>query len=123
MFDGGAVKIYRVSEICEPGGVPVEGLYTLFAEFHFEERSIGMTRNYMAMQSNAKIDRLIRIWQDRYIKPDFICTINDGIDNVVDGVVVDAQYRIARVEHLDNGDGLKITDLTLERLDDLYEIS
>lgn len=116
MFDGGRVKIYQISEICEPGDMPVEGVYTLFAEFDFEERSIGMTRNYMAKQSNEQIDRLIRVWQDRYILPGYICKIDDGVDSSV-------QYRIARVEHLDNSDGLKVTDLTLERLDELYELS
>ena len=115
-FRDGIVKIYQISEIAEPGGMPVEGLYTLFAEFRFEERKIGVTRNYMAMQNNAKIDRLIRIWQDRYIKSDFICTIDDGIDD-------DVQYRISRVEHFKSDEELKLTDLTLERLDDLYELS
>lgn len=115
MFDGGRVKIYQISEICEPGDMPSEGIYTLLAEFDFEERKIGVTRNYMAMQNNQQIDRLIRIWQDRYIQPGFICTIDDGVDD-------DAQYRIARVEHLISDEGLKLTDLTLERLDELYEL-
>lgn len=115
-FNGGIVKIYQISEIVEPGDMPVEGLYTLFAQFRFEERKIGVTRNYMAMQNNQQIDRLIRIWQDRYIQPGFICTIDDGVDN-------DAQYRLARVEHLLSDEGLKLTDLTLERLDELYELS
>jgi len=114
-FPDGIIKIYQISEICEPGETPIEGLYTLFAKFRFEERKIGVTRNYMAMQNNKQIDRLIRIWQDRYIQPDFICTVDDGIDGAV-------QYRIARVEHFKTDEGIKLTDLTLERLDNLYEL-
>lgn len=95
--------------------MPVEGIFALYAEFDFEERSIGMTRNYMAKQNNEQIDRLIRVWQDRYILPDYICKIVDGVDS-------DVQYRIARVEHLDNNDGLKVTDLTLEKVGTLYDV-
>jgi len=115
LFNNGKIKIYQVSEVSEPGGMPVEGIYELFAHFNFEERKIGITRRHMAMQDNQKIDRLIRIWQDRYIEVDFICTINDGFN-------ADAQYRIAKVDHFRNDDGLKLTDLTLERLDDFYDI-
>jgi hypothetical protein len=35
---------------------------------------------------------------------------------------VTEQYRIDNVQHLLNDDGLKVTDLTLKRLEDLYDI-
>ena len=114
MFDDGGCNIYQLTDLSAPGDMPIEGL-ALYAPFLFEERKIGMTRNYLAMQDNNKIDRLIRIWQDRAIVPDNVCVINDGVD-------VDVQYRIARVEHLVDNDGLKITDLTLERASELYDV-
>ena len=33
------------------------------------------------------------------------------------------QYRIDNVQHLLDDDGLKVTDLTLSRMDELYEIA
>ena len=121
MFDGGEVKIYKITDISQPGDMPVEGL-ALQSTCYFEERSIGMTRNYMAMQSNAKVDRLIRIWQDRAVTVDCVCVIFDG-SKVEDYVEVGVQYRVAANQHTVNENGLKVTDLTLERLGTLYDIS
>lgn len=115
LFDGGEVKIYKITDISQPGDMPVEGL-VLQNTYLFEERSVGMTRSYMAMQSNAKVDRLIRIWQDRAAAVDCVCTITDGIET-------DAQYRIAANQHTVNENGLKVTDLTLERLGTIYDIN
>ena len=115
MFDGGLVKVYKITEISEPGDLPTEGLEFQSA-YHFEERSIGMTRSYMAMQSNAKVDRLIRIWQDRAVTVGCVCVITDGIET-------DTQYRVAANQHTVNENRLKVTDLTLERLGTLYDIS
>ena len=41
---------------------------------------------------------------------------------VIDQSPEAGQYRIDNVQHLMNDDGLKVTDLTLSRLDDLYEV-
>lgn len=114
MFDGGEVKVYKVGDVSTPGDMPVEGL-TFYQSFYFEERSIGMTRNYMAMQSNKQIDRLIRIWQDRAVDVGCVCLVTDGVGT-------DVQYRVASNQHQVNDEGLKVTDLTLERVDDLYDI-
>ena len=114
MFDGGLVKVYKITEISEPGDLPTEGL-EFQSVYHFEERSIGMTRNYMAMQSNKQIDRLIRIWQDRAVDVGCVCLITDGIDS-------DVQYRVASNQHQVNDEGLKVTDLTLEKVGNLYDI-
>ena len=115
MFDGGEVKTYKITDISQPGDMPVEGL-ALQSTCYFEERSIGMTRNYMAMQSNAKVDRLIRIWQDRAVTVGCVCVITDGIET-------DTQYRVVANQHTVNENGLKVTDLTLERLGTIYDIS
>lgn len=114
MFDGGLVKVYKIGEVSLPGDMPVEGL-TFYQSFYFEERSIGMTRNYMAMQSNKQIDRLIRIWQDRAVDVGCVCLITDGVDT-------DVQYRVASNQHQVNDEGLKVTDLTLEKVGTLYDV-
>ena len=115
MFDGGEAKIYKITDTSQPGDMPTEGI-VLQSTYLFEERSIGMTRTYMAMQSNAKVDRLIRIWQDRSADVGCVCVITDGIET-------DTQYRVVANQHTVNENGLKVTDLTLERLGTIYDIS
>lgn len=122
MFDGGLVKIYKIGNASNPGDTPVEGL-TFYQSFYFEEKTIGMTRAYAAMQADSKIDRLISIWQDRSVTDQCVCVIFDG-SKIEDNVEVGIQYRITQAQHKTNNDGLRISDLTLERLDGgLYDIS
>ncbi|MDO9492663.1 hypothetical protein [Acetobacterium sp.] len=121
MFDGGLVKIYKIGNVNTPGDTPVEAL-TFYQSFYFEEKTIGMTRAYAAMQADSKIDRLISIWQDRTVTAECVCVIFDG-SMIEDNVEVGIQYRITQAQHKTNNDGLRISDLTLERLDGgLYDI-
>ena len=122
MFDGGLVKIYKIGNVSNHGDTPVEAL-TFYQSFYFEEKTIGMTRAYAAMQADSKIDRLISIWQDRSVTDKYVGVIFDG-SQIEDGVEIGLQYRIVRAEHKKNNDGLRITDLTLERLEGgRYDIS
>lgn len=115
MFDSGLVKIYKTENNASAGKMYKEGL-TLFSSFLFDERTVGMTRYYAAKQSNSKIDRMIRIWQDRTVKAGYVCVITDGID---DG----AQYRIVSIQHTKDKDGLAVSDLTLEEVKEKYAIT
>lgn len=122
MFDGGLANIYKIGNASAAGDTPKEGL-TFYQSFYFEEKTIGMTRAYAAMQADSKIDRLISIWQDRLVTDQCVCVVLDG-SQFDDGIEVGVQYRIVRAEHKTNNDGLRISDLTLERLDGgLYDVS
>lgn len=107
MFDSGQVDIYKLSNTAQAGDVPKEGL-TYSSSYWYEERAVGVTRFYAALKADVKIERLIRIWQDRDVYTDQVCKIDD------------AQYKIVQVQHGVNEDGLDITDLSLERLGEAY---
>lgn len=78
---------------------------------YFGERTVGYGRQYAAMGVNQQVDMLVEIWQDR--------SIRIGMYAVIDG----EQYRIDNVQHLKNDDGLRVTYLTMRRLEDLYDVS
>ena len=52
----------------------------------------------------------VRIWQDR--------TVRIGMRAVIEV----EQYRIQNVQHLYDKAGLKVTDLTLQRMEEFYEL-
>lgn len=112
-FDDGIVEIKSEESIQEPGNMPKQELVTKSRHF-FGERTVGYGRQYAAKGVNEQVDRLIRVWEDR--------SIRIGMQAVITELNVTEQYRIDNVQHLLNDDGLKVTDLTLRRLEDLYEV-
>lgn len=110
LLDDGTVKICRLENKTESGRMPKEKLAEV-SEHFFGERTVGYGRQYAAKGVSQQVDMLIRIWQDR--------TIRIGMYAVIDG----DQYRIDNVQHLYDDDGLRVTDLTLQQLEDLYDVS
>lgn len=109
-FDDGILKIYDIRNISEFGMKPVVGLrYRSSHCFGYE--TVSITRYYTAMQSNNQISDVVHIWQDREITAKNICVMEDG-----------SQYRCQFVQHMENEDGLRITKITLERLNEEYVI-
>lgn len=110
IFDAGTVTVCRLENKAEKGEMPKERLIPLVSH-DFGERAVGYGRQYAAKGVNEQVDMLIRFWQDR--------SIRIGMYAVIGG----EQYRIDNVQHLLDDDGLKVTDLTLRRLGDLYDVS
>lgn len=111
MFDSGLVKICTLQNVNENGEMPRFVLQEAF-ECFYQERTIGVTRLYAALGANVSIDMLIRIWENREVLTDMYCVMEDG-----------TQFRIASIQHLKNDDGLKVSDLTLERVGAFYDIN
>lgn len=115
MMDAGEVKFYSVTDISEAGGMPAPRL--VMCEYDgadgmlFEDRRISFARQYAAMGVDQQIDRIIRIWRT---------PVRIGEVVIVDD---DEQYRIDNVQPTTDDDGLLVTDLTLRRLEDNYEIA
>lgn len=107
MFDSGQADIYKLSNTAQAGDIPKEGL-TYSSSYWFEEMKVGITRYTSFLKTDVKVERVIRIWQDRDVFTDQVC--------LIDGV----QYKIVQVQHFKNEDGLDITDLSLERLGAAY---
>lgn len=108
MMDAGIIRVYSTKN-SNRGGAPVRALDALKLEAWFEDRSVGMSRYYAARQANVAVDRIARVWRA------------DGI-NVQDVVVIDgAQYLIQQVQQAFDQDEMPVTDITLERLVDVYD--
>lgn len=124
MMNDGLVVLCNLKNLAEAGDMPHEVLVPLTEddeamEWSFEERVIGYNRQYVAMGVSERVDMLIRIWRaPARIGMYAVLTDYEGQENPEGD-----QYRIDNVQHLLNEDGLKVTDLTLYRLEDLYDIS
>lgn len=108
MFDDGQVEIYKPTNTASAGNVPKWRMDYLSA-YWYEERALGVTRFAAALKTDVKLEMLIRIWRDKSIDTSQICKI-DGV-----------QYRIFQIQHVFNEDGLEVTDLSLEKVGDLYD--
>lgn len=110
-LDDGILKIYSVENIADRGMKPVYGLrYKSSHYFGFE--TVGIQRYYTAMKANSRISDLVRIWEDRSITAEDICILEDR-----------KQYKCSFIQHMQDEDGLRITKITLERMDEEYVIS
>lgn len=110
-YDEGLVAICELENIAAPGAMPKEQLIkknTLF----FGDRTVGFSRQYAAKGVSEQVDRLIRTWRENTIRIGMYAVMEDG-----------KQYRIDNVQHLLDDDGLRVTDLTLRRLDRLYDVA
>lgn len=124
MKDAGIVTICKLENIAPQGDMPHEMLVPLKDEdenvltWQFEERVIGFSRQYNAKSVEERVDMLIRIWRCPVrIGMYAVLTDYEGQENP-DG----DQYRIDNVSNNTDENGLKITDLTLYRMDELYEV-
>lgn len=112
-LDSGTLKIYDTRNTAGAGAMPAMQLVApwLDNEYDFGYLSISNSRYYAAAGVDRQMDDLVRVWQDRNILPGFYC--------VIEG----AQYRIDRVQHHDDEDGLPVSDLTLIKREDYYDIA
>ena len=111
-YDTGVVTLCELEDTNEvAGGMPAMLLIPVERQF-YGERTVGYGRQYAAFGANQQVDLLIRTWR------------TDAAEIGMYAVTEDKkQYRIDNVQHLIDEDGLKITDLTLRRLDKLYDVA
>ena len=123
MKDAGIVTICKLTNTSESGMMPREVLSPLMHDdevltWRFEDRYIGYSRQYEAKGVGERIDKLIRIWNAPQARIGYYAVLTDyeGQENENGD-----QYRIDNVQPSVDENGLKVTDLTLYRLDDLYD--
>lgn len=107
-FNNGVVEIFRVENMADEGDRIQEKL-VLYNKYNFGNRSIGMQRQYLAMQNDVNIKKLIRI-------PTTDSTINTQMIAVINGT----QYTIQQVQEVDDA-MLNHLILTLTDVEDDYE--
>lgn len=124
MMNDGLIILCSLTNLAESGDMPREVLEPLkeegeIQEWGFEDRVVGYGRQYEAKGVSERIDMLVRIWRaPARIGMYAVLTDYEGQENPEGD-----QYRIDNVQQTLNRDGLKVTDLTLYRLDQLYEVS
>lgn len=113
MFDFGVVQVCALTNTAAPGAMPVERL-TEVGRFQFGELTVGMQRFYAAAGVNQRVDLMIRTWWAPMAAAGMYAVLTDSAYN--------GQYRIQQVQHRADADGLRVTDLSLSRLEENYEI-
>lgn len=123
-MDAGIVTICTLENTAAAGDMPKSKLVPLMYEdeeltWQFEERTVGMNRQYQAKGVSERVDMLIRIWRAPVrIGMYAVLTDYEGQENPAGD-----QYRIDNVQQLIDDHGLKVTDLTLYRMEEYYEVS
>jgi len=108
----GIVYLAELKNTADAGDMPHDRLQYISRHW-YEERMIGLTRQYAAKGARERIDMIIRI---REFKP----AARIGLFAILGN---GDQFRILNVSRgYDDEHGLKFTELTLERLDKLYDI-
>ena len=111
MMDSGTCRIYTVTDAAENGEMPAPTLHEYGDyEWSFEDRMISYSRQYAAMGVDQQIDRIIRTWRT---------PVRIGDVVVIEG----EQYRSDNVQPTLDDDSLQVTDLTLRRLEENYDIA
>ncbi len=110
MLFEGTLRLCELQNVADPGEMPTEKLVVV-SYHYYGDRTIGYGRQYAAMGVQQQVDRLIRIWRDENVTVKQYALLDDG-----------KQYRVDMVQHLLDEDGLKVTDLTLFRLDENFDV-
>lgn len=124
MMDAGIVTICSLQDVAEHGNMPKPKLVPLTHDdeplsWQFEERTVGMNRQYQAKGVSERVDMLIRIWRAPVrIGMYAVLTDYEGQEDPEGD-----QYRIDNVQQQLDDNGLKVTDLTLYRLEEQYAVS
>lgn len=111
MLFEGTLRLCALQNVADPGEMPTEKLVVV-SHHYYGDRTIGYGRQYAAMGVQQQVDRLIRIWRDESVSVKQYALLDDG-----------NQYRVDMVQHLLDEDGLKVTDLTLFRLDENFDVA
>ncbi|MDF2820189.1 MAG: hypothetical protein K0R15_630 [Clostridiales bacterium] len=109
-FNDGIVNIYEAENIANKGEMPKVGLALKEGSLRYEERTVGMSRFYSALQEKIKISQLIRVPRINKVSTQDVAILHDG-----------TQYEIKQVQYPPNVKP-ECMDLSLERLETIYEI-
>lgn len=108
----GILNICTLSNSAEAGRMPVETLTTV-ATAYYRKRTVGYNRMYAAMGANQSISMLVRCFNTEvptYTQQLYVVFPNEEEDN---------QFRVSAIQEIVDYDAI---DLTLERLEEYYDI-
>lgn len=112
IFDDGVVFICDLENTAPNGRMPQMQLVKK-DKLWFAERTVGASRFYQARGVNEQVDMLIRVIGKRSIKIGQYAMLGNG-----------EQFHINNVQHIiDDVNNLRYTDLTLERVEDYFDVA
>lgn len=120
LLDGGIVTIYQQKNISQSGDMP-KYEWTQVLQSFYGNKTVGINRYYTAKAQNDKIDMLIEVQRIYNISP---AVNRAGIDRQYLGLEPvegdnNIYFRILQVQQVIDEDGLKMTDISLGRIDAL----
>lgn len=111
MLDAGILYLCQLNDVAEPGDMPREALQKI-ARHWYEDRVIGMNRQYLAKGVNEQVDMLVRIHHEPKARIGLYAMLGNG-----------EQLRITNVSPIIDDDGLRMSELTLTRLEDYFDVA
>lgn len=112
LLDDGIIGFYELQNVGLKGDMPKEKLVEVCKQY-YGARTISYSRQYQAKSVNEQVDMLVRVWDEGF-------KLQIGMYAIVDS----QQYRITNITPaLDDDTGLRIYDITLERLANWYEVN
>ena len=112
LLDSGILTLCEKINTSQAGLMPSEKL-SQKTQMYYGIRTVGYSRQYAALSVGQMIDMLVRVQFNPHISAGMYAILEDG-----------EQYRIDLVQHVeDDSDRLKMTDLTLSRLKNFYDLA
>lgn len=109
-FDDGILTICEEQNIASPGQKPVMERVEK-ARYYYSYSDLGIGRYYQAMTANQQIDCVVVIPGWDKIRTTDVCVLEDG-----------DSYQIDMVQPTLDDENLRITKLSLERINQNYEV-
>ncbi len=110
-LNDGIMSIYNVDNVADPGNKPKQGLKVKEPNLRYEERTVGMSRYWTALQANARVQQVLRAHRIDTVHTDDVVIPKDG-----------TQYKILQVQYPPDIDP-KMMDLSLEKVEVPYDIA
>lgn len=109
MRDEGLLKFYSLENTAGNAETPEEKLVYLEIEAFYANKTIGYNRMYAAKGASYKLDKLVHVYRTQLPEAAKYVILEDG-----------RQYRIGDFQVIVDEDAI---DLSLERLNENYEVS
>lgn len=111
ILDNGVLFICTLENVAQNGLKPVQKL-VVQNKFWFQERTIGLNRQYLAKGVNERVDLYVYIHHNRKVRAGMYAMLGNG-----------EQFRINSVHHvIEENTNLIYTTMEMQRLDNNYDV-
>lgn len=110
-FNDGVLTVYSVGNIASAGNKPKSSLILKLGGLRYEERVVGMSRFWSAMQAQAKVSQMLRVPRINTVSTQDVVIPVDG-----------KQYKIVQIQYIQDVEPACM-DLSLERVTADYDIA